>query len=78
MICNTLGLSYDHMGSGLFVWAKLLNNQDDKDWSDRMLHKQHIFIPPRSVFGQFGKRYVRFLLCCPIKTLEEVQKRISS
>lgn len=76
-ICDTLGLSYDHMGTGLFVWAKLPNNQDDKIWSDRMLHERHIFITPGSIFGRCGKGYVRLSLCCPIETLEEVQKRIT-
>lgn len=75
-ICNTLGLTYNHDSAGIFVWAKLMDNIDDKNWSDNMLYEKHIFITPGSIFGKCGKGYVRFSLCSPIEDLKKVIKRI--
>lgn len=76
-ICNTLQLSYNKNSAGLFVWAKLINNIDDTNWSNNLLYNKHIFITPGSIFGKCGKGYVRFSLCSPIEDLKKVAQRIN-
>lgn len=76
-ICKKLELSYNNKSAGFFVWAKIINNQDDKIWSNKMLNERHIFITPGSIFGQCGKGYLRFSLSCSVKILKEVQHRIN-
>lgn len=77
-ICNKLGLTYNNNSAGIFVWAKLMDNIDDKNWSNNMLYEKHIFITPGSIFGKCGKGYVRFSLCSSIEDLKKVSKRINN
>lgn len=77
-ICNKLQLTYNNDSAGIFVWAKLIDNIDDKNWSNNMLYEKHIFITPGSIFGKCGKGYVRFSLCSPIEDLKKVLQRINN
>ncbi|AWU43753.1 aminotransferase [Blattabacterium sp. (Cryptocercus kyebangensis)] len=78
-ICDRLYLKYRRKSSGIFVWAKILDlDQNDREWSDKILKNYHIFITPGSIFGNNGKGYVRFSMCCPVKTLEKAKNRIFS
>lgn len=77
-ICKILNLSYNNNNAGIFVWAKLNNEIDDKKWSNNMLYEKHIFITPGSIFGTCGKGYVRFSLCSPIQDLIKVAQRINN
>ncbi|AWU43207.1 aminotransferase [Blattabacterium punctulatus] len=78
-ICDRLYLKYRRKSSGIFVWAKILDlEQNDRKWSDKILKNYHIFITPGSIFGNNGKGYVRLSMCCPVKTLEKAKNRIFS
>ncbi|WP_185865279.1 pyridoxal phosphate-dependent aminotransferase [Blattabacterium cuenoti] len=77
-ICDLLNIRYSKKNnSGIFVWAKLNNNDNDIMWSEKILKKYNIFITPGRVFGNNGKGYVRISICCPINILIEAKNRIS-
>ncbi|WP_185873530.1 pyridoxal phosphate-dependent aminotransferase [Blattabacterium cuenoti] len=77
-ICDILNIQYSKYNkSGIFVWAKLANYDDDLKWSDKFLKKYNIFITPGRIFGSNGKGYVRFF-CSSVKILKEVKNRILS
>ena len=72
-ICKDLKLTYDEKSAGLFVWAKLPPKEEDKNWSDKQFYNKNVFITPGSLFGNNGRGYVRFSLCCPIILLEKAK-----
>lgn len=77
-ICDKLKLHYETQSSGLFVWAKLPAQEDDKSWSDYLFYKKRVFITPGSLFGKEGKGYVRFSLCCPRQILKKAKIKLLS
>ncbi|WP_185850065.1 pyridoxal phosphate-dependent aminotransferase [Blattabacterium cuenoti] len=78
-ICDRLYLEYRKNRSGIFVWARITDvDQNDRKWSEKILKNYHIFITPGSIFGDNGKGYVRLSMCCPVNTLEEAKNRIFS
>ncbi|WP_341665110.1 aminotransferase class I/II-fold pyridoxal phosphate-dependent enzyme [Blattabacterium cuenoti] len=78
-ICDFFNLKYDRNSSGIFVWAKITDSDNnDSIWSDKVLKNYHIFVTPGRVFGHNGKGYVRFSMCCPVKILEQAKNRIFS
>ncbi|QIK16705.1 aminotransferase class I/II-fold pyridoxal phosphate-dependent enzyme [Blattabacterium sp. DPU] len=78
-ICDYLNLKYSKKSSGIFVWAKITDlDQNDHIWSDKFLKTYRIFVTPGRVFGHNGKGYVRFSMCCPVKILEQAKNRIFS
>ncbi|WP_185878126.1 pyridoxal phosphate-dependent aminotransferase [Blattabacterium cuenoti] len=77
-ICDILKIKYSKYNkSGIFVWAKLTNCDNDLEWSNKFLKKYYTFITPGQIFGTNGKGYVRFF-CCSVKTLKKVKNRILS
>ncbi|BBA17234.1 pyridoxal phosphate-dependent aminotransferase [Blattabacterium cuenoti] len=78
-ICDFFNLKYEKNSSGIFVWAKITDSENnDQIWSEQFLKNYHIFVTPGRVFGHNGKGYVRFSMCCPINILEEAKNRIFS
>ncbi|WP_185857007.1 pyridoxal phosphate-dependent aminotransferase [Blattabacterium cuenoti] len=78
-ICDFFNLKYSRNSSGIFVWAKITDSDNnDRIWSDKILKTYHIFVTPGRVFGHNGKGYVRFSMCCPVKILEQAKNRIFS
>ncbi|WP_394798646.1 pyridoxal phosphate-dependent aminotransferase [Blattabacterium cuenoti] len=78
-ICDHLCLEYMKKSSGIFVWAKIKNlDKNDQKFSDKIFNNYHIFITPGGVFGNNGKGYVRFSMCCSVNTLEKAKNRIIS
>lgn len=62
---------------GMFRWVKIPSGcPDGETFTDELLSKYRIFVPPGSVFGSEGKNYIRFSLCSPQSVWEEVIKRI--
>ena len=62
----------------MFIWAKLPEDVDDKEFIDEILYTKKIFITPGSIFGSNGKGFIRFSLCAPIEKLIEVKKRLEA
>ncbi|WP_185877086.1 pyridoxal phosphate-dependent aminotransferase [Blattabacterium cuenoti] len=78
-ICDYLNLKYTKKNSGIFVWSKITGlEKDDSVWSDNFLKKYHIFVTPGRVFGNNGKGYLRFSICCPTELLEQAKNRVFS
>ena len=76
-LAKKLNTSFDKNISGLFVWAKL--NEDEKSsekFIDKILYKHNIFITPGSIFGSNGDRFIRISLCVEEKIIEEAINRL--
>jgi aspartate/methionine/tyrosine aminotransferase len=76
-IMDKLNCTYAKNTSGLFVWGKLSNEEDDIDFTDKLLNKKHIFIAPGNIFGTNGKGYIRASLCMPEAKLKEALYRLN-
>jgi len=44
---------------------------------DKVLHNNHIFIAPGTIFGSKGEGYIRFSLCASTEALEEAISRLT-
>ena len=78
-LADQLDCTYDKQTSGMFVWAKLPKNSlDSESFIDHILHQQHVFITPGSIFGSAGAGYIRFSLCVQESQIEEALKRWES
>jgi aspartate/methionine/tyrosine aminotransferase len=78
-ILDTLGCSYSHKQSGLFVWAKAPDEiADVEKWIDEILYGTKVFITPGFIFGEAGRRYIRISLCCTAAMLDEAHARIGT
>jgi aspartate/methionine/tyrosine aminotransferase len=77
-VAEALHLKPQGQSGGLFVWCTLPEgNMDDKRFVDELLHKQHIFIAPGSIFGKNGAGYVRFSLCVKEDDIARMLERAS-
>ena len=61
---------------GLFVWAKLPQGIQSEPFIDQMLHKNHLFVTPGTIFGSNGEGYIRFSLCTSAAKIQEAIDRI--
>lgn len=76
-LADALNCSYDKEATGLFVWAKLPNGLSSEVFIDKVLHNNHIFIAPGTIFGSKGEGYIRFSLCASTEALEEAISRLT-
>ena len=77
-IADLLNVKYDTNSAGMFIWAKLPEGENDKDFIDKILYDKKVFITPGSIFGSNGEGFIRFSLCAPVEKLIEVKKRLQS
>ena len=77
-IADLLNVKYNEDSAGMFIWAKLPEGINDKDFIDTILYDKKVFITPGSIFGSNGEGFIRFSLCAPIEKLIEVKKRLES
>lgn len=75
-ICKKLNVTYDTNAVGMFIWAKLPEGIDDKEFIDEILYDKKVFITPGSIFGSNGEGYIRFSLCASVEKLNEVLERL--
>ena len=75
-LIDQLGARYETDTSGMFVWAKLEDGADAKEYVDRLLQEKHIFIAPGDIFGSNGKGYIRFSLCVKEEAIQEALTRL--
>jgi LL-diaminopimelate aminotransferase len=75
-LIDQLGASYETDTSGMFVWAKLDDGRDAKEYVDRLLQEKHIFIAPGDIFGSNGKGYIRFSLCVKEEAIQKALTRL--
>ncbi len=78
-IMNTLSCSFDTDQSGLFLWGKIPSQYADAvEMTEKLLHEDHLFVTPGSIFGENGKRYIRISLCAKEELLAAALERIRS
>ena len=78
-IADALNTTYQEDTSGMFVWAKLPNDAAGSEtYIDALLHEQHIFVAPGTIFGTAGEGYIRFSLCVNEERIKEALNRIRS
>ena len=74
---HLLGCTFDKDQVGMFVWAEIPRNAlNGNVFADQLLRDYKIFVPPGSVFGSEGNKYVRFSLCSDLPVWNEVLNRI--
>lgn len=77
-IADILKVNYNPNAAGMFIWAKLPEGKDDKEFIDDILYNKKIFITPGSIFGSNGEGFIRFSLCADVEKLIEVKKRLEA
>ncbi len=77
-IADILKVNYNPNAAGMFIWAKLPEGKDDKEFIDDILYNKKIFITPGSIFGSNGEGFIRFSLCASVEKLIEVKKRLEA
>lgn len=77
-IADILNVKYNPHAVGMFIWAKLPEGEDDKEFIDEVLYNKKVFITPGSIFGSNGEGFIRFSLCAPVEKLIEVKKRLEA
>lgn len=75
-LVDTLGCTTDKNAVGMFVWAKLPDNQiNAEDFVNDLLYEKDLFITPGTIFGSNGAGYIRFSLCIEEEKIREVISR---
>ncbi|CAN5466530.1 aminotransferase class I/II-fold pyridoxal phosphate-dependent enzyme [soil metagenome] len=78
-ILNKLNCNYSTQQTGLFIWARIPEQQESAEkMVDQLLHQYHIFVAPGFIFGQKGEKYIRLSLCNDVSTLSEALTRVSN
>ena len=75
-LADSLNCTYSKERSGMFVWAKLIDQVKSEEFIDVLLNNHHIFVAPGNVFGSNGEGYIRFSLCASTEDIEEALARI--
>ena len=86
-VFDTIGATYDHDSSGLFLWGKvakdnpLLAGTDPAKCvgervSDKILYGAGVFITPGFIFGHNGEDYIRISLCAKPEVLAKSEDKI--
>ena len=77
-VLERLNCRYNACASGMFVWGRIPEAEEDAEqFSDMLLEQFNIFVPPGSIFGSNGKRYIRFSLCSPESVWNETLNRLN-
>ncbi|HZJ80057.1 MAG TPA: aminotransferase class I/II-fold pyridoxal phosphate-dependent enzyme [Dysgonamonadaceae bacterium] len=77
-IMNILGCKYSTKQVGLFVWAKIPDNEpSSEELINGILYNAHVFITPGFIFGSNGDRYIRISLGSSATKIKEAYERIA-
>jgi LL-diaminopimelate aminotransferase len=78
-LLNSLNCSYSNNQVGLFVWARIPEDQPDSYvFSDHVLNGAKVFITPGGIFGSAGDPYIRVSLCSSSEVLQAAIARIKN
>ncbi|MEQ9402190.1 MAG: aminotransferase class I/II-fold pyridoxal phosphate-dependent enzyme [Cyclobacteriaceae bacterium] len=76
-ILNAINCTYSTSQAGMFVWARIpAEAGNGKNFSDVLLDKYRLFIPPGMIFGSEGEQYIRISLCSKPEQLKTALNRI--
>ncbi|NLZ94574.1 MAG: aminotransferase class I/II-fold pyridoxal phosphate-dependent enzyme, partial [Bacteroidales bacterium] len=77
-IMSALGCKYSTNQVGLFVWAKIPDNEiGSEDLINDILYNARVFIAPGFIFGSNGNRYIRISLGSSATQIKEAYERIA-
>jgi LL-diaminopimelate aminotransferase len=71
-----LNLVFSKDSTGMFIWAKLPPGINSRDFVDRLLYENNIFLTPGDIFGQQGEGWVRLSLCVKNEDIIKAINRI--
>jgi len=71
-----LDLDFSKDSSGMFIWAKLPEGINSRDFVDRLLYEKHIFVTPGDIFGKQGEGWIRMSLCLTNEEIKEAINRL--
>ena len=75
---SALGCKYSTNQVGLFVWAKIPDNEiGSEDLINDILYNARVFIAPGFIFGSNGNRYIRISLGSSATQIKEAYERIA-
>ncbi|RZT96565.1 hypothetical protein EV201_1203 [Ancylomarina subtilis] len=75
-LADKLNCQYKKDSVGMFVWAKIPDQFDSgESFSDHLLYQKSVFATPGIVFGQEGKKYIRFSLCATEESIKQAIDR---
>jgi aspartate/methionine/tyrosine aminotransferase len=78
-IMRQLDCSFSRLQSGLFLWGQIPDRYADAGkLTEELLHRNHLFVTPGSVFGDNGRRYIRISLCADERTFVRALRRIKA
>ncbi|MFT4062019.1 MAG: aminotransferase class I/II-fold pyridoxal phosphate-dependent enzyme [Edaphocola sp.] len=78
-LLDDLGCSYGTQQAGLFVWARIPEQEKDGyGLSDKVLAATGVFITPGGIFGSRGNGYVRVSLCCSEAMLQKATSAVKN
>jgi len=76
-IMTELGAEFEEDNAGLFVWAKVKNNNRTvEEFCDEILYQAKVFITPGHIFGKNGEGYIRISLCSSEEIMNNALDRI--
>ena len=71
-----LNLEFSKDSTGMFIWARLPQGINCRDFVDRLLYEKNIFLTPGDIFGQQGEGWVRLSLCVKNEDINRALNRI--
>ena len=75
-LADKLNCQYKKDSVGMFVWARIPDQFDSgESFSDHLLYQKSVFATPGIVFGQEGKKYIRFSLCATEESIKQAIDR---
>ncbi|MDX9728530.1 MAG: aminotransferase class I/II-fold pyridoxal phosphate-dependent enzyme [Bacteroidales bacterium] len=76
-IMDELGCSFSPSQSGLFLWGKIPGRYNNaEELTEELLHRNHLFVTPGSVFGDNGRSHIRISLCAEEEIMKKALRRI--
>ncbi len=76
-ILQLLDCRFEDNQQGMFLWAKIPDFEPNAEvFADKILDKCRVFVPPGSIFGSNGNRFIRISLCSPEEKLNRAIDRI--
>lgn len=77
-IMNILGCSYNPNQVGLYIWAKIADNEKSaEEMVNSLLCKAYVFIIPGFIFGSNGERYIQLSLTSSATDIKKAYERIA-
>ena len=77
-IMDLLNCKYDKNQTGLFLWAKIDDNETgSEEFIDDILYHANVFITPGFIFASNGERYIRISLGVSTERMWEAYRRIA-